>query len=48
LEGLQPKVPTYEELHGQAQNILVPLALPNGLQINVLQPLNKTFALTHR
>jgi len=48
LEGLQSKVPSYEELHAEVQSILVPAGVPVGIQVNVVQPLNSNFAISHR
>jgi hypothetical protein len=46
--GLQGRVPSYEELHAEAQAILVPATYPAGLTVQLLQSLNKHFGLTHR
>lgn len=48
LEGLQPRVVTYEAAHAAAQSILVPSLTPPGLQLNAIQPLSKHWALSHR
>ena len=48
-EGLHARTNlTYEELHAEVQSILIPANLPKGVGLHVLQPLSKTFALTHR
>jgi hypothetical protein len=47
-EGLQSRVGSYEELHAEAQSILVPPVYPAGLTVQLLQSLNKNFGITHR
>jgi hypothetical protein len=45
----QNDVPTYEELHGEAQSILVPAGVPPGLQVNITAPVAGTsMALSSR
>lgn len=48
LEGLQERIGTYEEMHAEIQKILVPVAVPAGIQINATQPLNRNFAISSR
>lgn len=48
LDGLQPPVPTYEEVHGEIQNVLVPTVISAGFQLNAVKPINKNFALSYR
>jgi hypothetical protein len=48
LVGLLPRVPAYEETHAEVQGILLPPVLPRGLGVQLLQPVNKSFALTSR
>jgi hypothetical protein len=48
LEGLQQPVSTFEELHAEVQRILVPPPVSPGIQVNLLQPVNKNFAMSYR
>lgn len=48
LEGLTARVGSYEELHSEAQAILVPPLNSPGLTLALLQSVNKHFGITHR
>ena len=48
LSLVQARVPSYEETHAEVQGILLPPTLPKGVSVQLLQPLSRHFALTHR
>jgi hypothetical protein len=47
-DGLQRPVQSYEEVHSDAQSILLPNTFPPGLTVHYLQAMSKHFALQHR
>lgn len=46
--ALAPRVTSYEEVHADAQSILLPPMCPKGVTVHLLQSLNKSFALIHK
>ncbi len=46
--ALAPDVTSYESVHADAQEILLPPMAPKGVTVNLLQSLNKNFALIHK
>ncbi len=46
--ALAPRVVSYEDVHADAQSVLLPPEYASGLTVHVLQSLNKRFALFHK
>jgi len=46
--ALAPPLTSYEDVHADAQSILLPPMCAKGVSLSVLQPLNKRFALVHK